>query len=394
MIEPRASASDIGDVAPALIDAEVLVTGGSGFLGRRLVERLALECGAKPRVLVRTHSRIEPLTRIGADRVVLVKGDLGDARSLSEAVQGCRVVFHCAMDRSDRQSNIDGINSLVAACTLHNARLVHVSTIAVYEPLQDGDLDESMPPIHSGLPYSEMKLEVEERVMEAVRMQSLDACIVLPAMVYGPHAKAWTVSPAEQLASGTVVLPDQGEGLCNAVYVDDVCQAMLRAAVVPAARGRRYLISGATPPTWGAFFQGIADALGRPGPRYASAEEIRRGASLRGLKLVLRDPKRLMRVGPLRKLTGWTATRIGPRGRARLERLYGLYQRRLPPPVYVPNAQQLALYRARCRVRIDRAMTELGYRPAYDLARGMQVTAEWLRQTQGAAMSPRARALS
>jgi nucleoside-diphosphate-sugar epimerase len=187
------------------------------------------------------------------------------------------------------------------------------------------------------------------------------------------------VSPAEQLASGTVVLPDEGEGLCNAVYVDDVCQAMLRAAIVPAARGRRYLISGPTPPTWGVFFQGIADALGRPGPRYASTEEIRRGSSLRTFKLLLRDPRRLMRVGPLRKLTGWTATRIGPRGRARLERLYGLYQRRLPPPVHVPNAQQLALYRARCRVRIDRATTELGYRPAYDFARGMQVTAEWLR---------------
>jgi nucleoside-diphosphate-sugar epimerase len=158
---------------------------------------------------------------------------------------------------------------------------------------------------------------------------------------------------------------------------------MIRAAIVPAARGRRYLISGPTPPpTWGAFFQGIADAIGRPGPRFASTEEIARGASFRALKLVLRDPKRLAAVGPLRPLAGWTTRRIGPRGRARLERWYGQYQRRIPAPVYFPNPQQLALYRARCRVRIDRASAELGYRPAYDFARGMQITGEWLRRMQ------------
>jgi nucleoside-diphosphate-sugar epimerase len=284
------------------------------------------------------------------------------------------------MNRGDRQSNINGIDSLVAACIKYSARLVHVSTLAVYEPLRDGDLDETMPLARSGTRYSEMKLEVEERVMAAMRTQSLDACIVVPAMVYGPYGNAWTLAPAKQLASGTVVLPERGEGLCNAVYVDDVCQAMIRAAVVPAARGRRYLISGPAPPTWGAFFKAMAEAIGRPGPRLASTDEIPRGSALRAVKLLLRDPKRLIRSGPLGKLAEWTKTKISPSARARLAHLYNLYQRRLPPPTHMPNAQQLALYRSRCRVRIDRAAAELGYRPAYDLGRGMQVTGEWLRR--------------
>jgi nucleoside-diphosphate-sugar epimerase len=375
-----ACAADIADVAPMLAGARVLVTGGTGFLGGRLVERLVLECGAKARVLLRDHSHIGSLARLELDRIDLVKGELGDAQSLSTAVAGCSVVFHCAMDRSDRQSNINGINSLVAACIKQNARLVHVSTIAVYQPLKDGDLDESMTPVRSGMGYSDMKLDVEEAVMEAVRTQTLDATVVVPTIVYGPYGNAWTLSPAKQLASGTVVLPNNGEGLCNAVYVDDVCQAMIRAAIVPAARGRRYLISGPTPPTWGAFFTGIADAIGRPGPRLASTDEMVRRTWFGSVKLLLRDPKRLMSVGPIRKLAKWAGTRISHSGRARLDHLYNLYQRRLPPPVYMPNTQQLALYSARGRVRIDRAIVELGYRPAYDLTRGMQVTAEWLRR--------------
>lgn len=380
MVDRTPCAPDIADVAPMLAGASVLVTGGTGFIGARLVERLLLECGAKPRVLLRNHSRAASLARLGLDGVVLVKGELGDAQSLSNAVAGCSVVFHCAMDRGDRQSNIEGVDSLAAACIKYHARLVHVSTIAVHEPLQDGDLDESTPPARTGTRYSQMKLEVEDRVMEAVRRQSLDACIVVPTMVYGPRGNAWTLSPAKQLASGIVVLPERGEGLCNAVYVDDVCQAMIRAALVPAARGRRYLISGPSPPTWGAFFSGIADAIGRPGPRLAATEEIPRGSAFRAARLLLQDPKRLMRIAPIGKLAEWTKRRISPRSRAGLERLYNLYQRRLPPPTYMPNAQQLTLYRTRCRVRIDRATAELGYRPAYDFARGMQVTAEWLRR--------------
>jgi nucleoside-diphosphate-sugar epimerase len=385
MFDQTACGADIADVAPMLAGAQVLVTGGSGFLGGRLVERLVLECGSKPRVLLRDQAGLGSLDRIGLDRIVLVKGELGDAQSLSDAVAGCSVVFHCAMDRGDRQSNIDGIDSLMTACMKYHARLIHVSTLAVYEPLQDGDLDESMPPPRSGSHYSEVKLQLENQVMEAVRTQSLDACIVVPALVYGPYGNTWTLSPAKQLASGTVVLPERGEGLCNAVYVDDVCQAMIRAAVVPAARGRRYLISGSVPPTWGAFFKGIADAIGRPGPRLASTDEIPRSSLLRAAMLLLRDPKRLLRVGPIAKLAGWTRTRISAPRRARLERLYNFYQRRLPPPTHMPNAQQLALYRVRCRVRIDRATAELGYRPAYDFARGMQATAEWLRRVIGTA---------
>ncbi len=376
-----APAADIADVAPRLENAHVLVTGGTGFLGGRLVERLLIECGAKPRVLVRDYARAAKLARFGLDRIALVQGELGDSGSLARAVAGCSVVFHCALDRGNRQSNVNGINALVAACLQQKARLVYVSSFAVYEPLKDGDLDESIAPVRSGSRYADTKLQVEELVLEAVRKDGLDASVILPTIVYGPYGKAWTTSPANQLATGTVVLPEKGEGLCNAVYVDDVCQALIRAARMPAARGRRYLISGSEPVTWATFFGSLADAIGRPGPRLVSTDELLSGAAspLRAVRLLLSDPKRITRLGPVRALAEWAKPRISPATKTRLKQLYDVYRRRSSPPVYTPSVQQIALYRSRCRVRIDRAVAELGYGPAYDFVRGMDVTAKWLR---------------
>jgi nucleoside-diphosphate-sugar epimerase len=369
------------DIASRLADAHVLVTGGTGFLGTRLVERLLIECGARPRVLVRNYARAARLARLGLDRVTLVKGELSDEQSLARAVAGCSIVFHCAMDRASQQSNVDATNALISACLRQNARLVHVSSLAVYEPLKDGDLDESLAPVRSGLRYSDAKLEVEELVMEAVRKKALDASVILPTIVYGPYGKAWTSGAANQLTTGTLVLPDHGEGICNVVYVDDVCQAMIRAAATPAALGRRYLISGPAPVSWAALYGGIAEAIGRPGPRLVATDEMtsKGGGPLRTLRSIISDPQRLARVGPIRALAEWAKPRISPTNKARLKQLYALYQRRRVAPVYLPNPQQMALYRSRCTVRIERAVSELGYRPAYDFARGMDITGKWLR---------------
>ena len=369
--------SDLSDVGVSLRGADVLVTGGTGFIGGRLVERLLIECGARPRVLLRDYGRAASLARFGLERIQLVKGGLSDAAALQQAVEGCKVVFHCAYDRGGPKANMAGMEALIGACLKNGARLVHVSTFATYEPLPDGDLTEDMKPVRSGIPYSEIKLDVEE----AVKSRGLDAVIVMPTIVYGPYGKAWTLFPASQLKTGTVLLPESGEGLCNAVHVDDVCQGMIRAAVVPGAKGRRYFLSGSAPVTWGAYFQALADALGRPGPELLASAALDRKTTnpLSALKLLLGDPKRITRWGPVKGLAMWAKTRMTPAQKAKLKQVYGAYRTVAPAPVYTPAAQQMALFKAKCRVLIGRAETELGYRPAYDFARGAKATGEWLK---------------
>jgi nucleoside-diphosphate-sugar epimerase len=82
---------DIADVAATLRGNKVLVTGANGFIGGRLVERLLIECGAQPRVLLRNYSRAARIARFGFDRVEVVIGSLADPASLSRAVEGCSV---------------------------------------------------------------------------------------------------------------------------------------------------------------------------------------------------------------------------------------------------------------------------------------------------------------
>src|SRR4029450_2339418 len=59
-----------------------------------------------------------------------------------------------------------------------------------------------------------------------------------------------------------MTLVDEGRGICNAVYVDDVVSALLLAAVSVRAPGERFLISGPEHPTWAEFFGGFARMLG------------------------------------------------------------------------------------------------------------------------------------
>ena len=364
--------SDLADVASSLKGAQVLVTGGTGFIGGRLVERLLIECNARPRVILRNYARAASLARFGLDRIQLVKSSLADPEAVEHAVRGCSVVFHCAYDYADRASNVTGISTLIRSCIRHRARLVHVSTFGIYEPLPDGDLNEEMTPIRSGIPYSETKLDLEETVMASVRTGDLDAVVVLPTIVYGPYGKAWTWNPAKRMiTSGAPILPAKGEGLCNAVYVDDVCQGMIRAAVTPLARGRRYLLSAAEPVTWAAFYLSLANALGLSGLPTASNVELR--GSETALKLLLGD-RRLTNWGPFR-LTKGILNVVSPSARAKLKVLYGRYV----PRAHMPSPQLIALFKAKCRVVIDRARSELGYQPAYDFERGSRITSEWLR---------------
>lgn len=365
--------ADLADVAPSLRGAPVLVTGGTGFIGARLVERLLIECNARPRVLVRNYARAASLARFGLDRIQLVKAELNDPDAVERAVEGCSAVLHCAWDRTDPRSNVTGINALIQSCIRHGARLVHVSTFGVYEPLPDGNLNEETRPVRSGIPYSDAKLDLEEAVMAAARTGELNAAVVLPTIVYGPYGRAWTVNPARELINaGSVILPANGEGLCNAVYVDDVCQGIIRASVKPAARGRRYLISGAEPITWGAFYQSVAAALGLAGPRPVSNDEI--GRQKTAIKVLLGNRSKVMRWPPI-KLLRAVLTAASPAAKAKLKELYG----RHAPPLRMPPPQQIALFSAKCRVVIERARGELGYRPSYDFKKGSRITSEWLR---------------
>jgi nucleoside-diphosphate-sugar epimerase len=355
----------------------IVVTGGTGFIGGRLVEQLVNQYGVRPLVLVRSTPPGGVLKRIGA-AVEASSTPITDRGAVIAALKGCNVVFHCAYDWVDRAANLHGVRNLIEACLSTGARLVHVSTFAIYQPFPDRRLTEDAPAKRSGSAYSDDKLEIETEIVEAIRSRGLDAVILMPTIVYGANG-GWTREPVRRLLAGTVILPGRGDGFCNAVHVDDVCQALLLAGGVRAAQGRRYFVSANAPVTWRAFFESYAQIVGCPGPRsdsQISAISEPESPSVRArLTRLLTSPMRIVNQSALtRRIANWMLAHLGDKANSWTKRLY---RRQVAP---VAHTLDPAFYGARCHIVIDKIIRELGYAPAYDLERGMAATAAWINE--------------
>jgi nucleoside-diphosphate-sugar epimerase len=248
----------------------VLVTGASGFLGGRLVEMLA-ERGEMVRVLARGSSDLRHLSHL---QIQIVRGDLGDAAALAEAMRGVRVVYHCAACSTDWAplttyiaANVTGTQNVLDAAVSAGSldRFLHVSTTDVYGYPQV-PCDESAPMRDVGLPYNRTKIQGEEAVWRAHREQGLPVTVVRPATIYGPRGKDFVVEIANMLRQRMMLLIDSGRARGGFTYVDNVAAAMMDATASPAAVGCAYNISDGTGTTWREYTNALADALGYKRP--------------------------------------------------------------------------------------------------------------------------------
>lgn len=366
--------------------SKVLITGATGFIGGRLAETL-LEQGVEVRCAVRHFGHATRLARL---QPKFIAADLANPEQMDKAIEGVDYVFHCAHDMRSRAQNMTGLQNIIAACEKHKVRrLVYVSTFSVYEPFPDGIVSEETRDGDRNWLYVRSKLEMEEMVLKAVREKGLPATIVQPTIVYGPFSKPWTNAPAENLIYGTVILPGSGEGLCNAVYIDDLVDGFILSAVHPAAIGERFIMSGPKPVTWGEFFGSMANALGTAPPVYWPAERIAQNNQglMRDIKLVAQNPKRIIQI-----IVRWYPARQALQAGldAMPEPLKGLVMKhyfgsggRRRGEIILPDPQQLNLYKAQPYCDNEKAQRLLGYRPRYDFARGMEPTGRYLEWAYG-----------
>ena len=227
----------------------VLVTGGTGVVGRPIVERLVGE-GAGVRALARSEGSAEALRGLGAEPV---RGDVLDADSLAEAMLGCELVYHaagynafCLRDPARMfEVNVRGSENVVrAAARAGVERVVYTSSAASLGERKGTVGSEDSPHRGSFLSaYERSKFEAERAVLAAAEETGADVVCVNPASVQGPgRATGSTRLLLDYLNGRLKVVVDSTLSL---VDVADCTTGHLLAAA-NGRPGERYVLSGAT----------------------------------------------------------------------------------------------------------------------------------------------------
>lgn len=230
---------------------KVFVTGGTGFIGSHLCRRLGRQ-GAEVTVLRREESNTSLLADLS---VRYHTGDVSDESGLEEAVAGHDCVIHAAADihRGDpgttpeQHINAVGARNVAAAARRQGVRrMVHISSVAAIgiPSRSEAPADENFRfnLEHSDLFYYRSKKIAEDFIQEQIR-QGLDAVIVNPAWVFGPHGDDYRgADMIRKVRQGRLLTPYFMGGLC-AVHVDDVVSGIL-AALDRGRCGERYILGG------------------------------------------------------------------------------------------------------------------------------------------------------
>lgn len=258
-----------GDASRA--DGPVLVTGGTGFLGRRLVERL-LAAGRRVTVLGRT-----PAPDLAGQGVRFVPASLDDARAVAAACAGVATVFHVAAKvgvwgryEDFFRTNVLGTRALLAGCRAHGvARLVYTSTPSVvYNGRDLAGADESLPlTTDCPSPYPLTKAIAEREVL-AASDGALRTVALRPHLIWGvgdPHLVPRVLARAR---AGRLRIVGRGRNRVDMVHVDNAVDAHLLAERAlqagAAAAGRAYFITNGEPVVLWDWINELLRALGEP----------------------------------------------------------------------------------------------------------------------------------
>lgn len=242
---------------------KILVTGGTGFIGSRLAERLYLDEKADVRVMVHSWPKAAWVSRLGVE---LTKTDITNYDEVEKAVEGCEIVFHCVGVGGTREQsmkiNVEGTRNVLKACQKHKVqRIVYLSSVVVHgDKIFDG-MDENTPFESYGDAYADAKIEAEKIFWQLIKEYDLAGSVVRPTYVWGPLSQYYSIDYVQQMKKNTFYLVDKGEHDCNAVYVDNVVDLTLLCAHHPNAVGEAFIATDGEQMKWKEFFAYYASML-------------------------------------------------------------------------------------------------------------------------------------
>jgi nucleoside-diphosphate-sugar epimerase len=322
-------------------DKTILISGIGGFIGLRSAE-IALGQGMKVCGLQHSELKAKKAQQLGAKVIV---GSITNPNTALHACQGVDIVLHAAaLAKEDgslqhfREVNVGGtVNMAKNAKNAGVKTFVHLSSVMVYGFNYPDRVTESGPLRGENNPYCQTKIEAEQALLE-LNSPDFGIIIIRPGDVYGPGSLFWIVRPLLLMRQKLFMLANNGRGVINHVYIDNLIDAIFL-AIEKEAYGEIFNITDGLETSWKEYFSRLAEIAGFPEPRSLPKDEIK-------LLLHLRHQG---------------------------QKLFGKKADILPQTldfITRPHAYSIA-----------KAQSLLSYEPKIDLDEGMRRTQEWLQKT-------------
>jgi nucleoside-diphosphate-sugar epimerase len=312
------------------------VTGGSGFIGGALIERLRRE-GWAVRALARSDRSAARVSELGAEPV---RGDLEDRAALEAGAAGCEVAFHCAAKVDEwgepeefERLNVLGTQNALDACVAAGVRrFVHAGTEAALsagQALVRVDEDAPLRP-DSPMLYAASKAAAEQRV-RAANGDGIETVVIRPRFVWGRGDTTLLPALVELVESGRFRWIGGGRHLTDTTNVTNTVEGLWLGATKAPAGGVYFVTDGAP---------------------VVFREFVRSWLATRGVT----PPEKAI------------PTPVADAAAAIAERAWRLLKRPSPPPL-----TRLAVWVSsrECTLDISRAQRELGYRPVISREQGL-----------------------
>jgi nucleoside-diphosphate-sugar epimerase len=242
------------------LNREIAIIGAGGFVGSSLVESLILSGATRVRAVVRAYRSFAALSRFG-DRVSLVRADAEVPDSIRPALAGCATVINLTTGSPD--GIVQSTKVIYQACREAGVKkFIHVSSAVVFGDVASSSTVDDSPPLENHwMPYARAKAASENWLRRQARSPACQVIVLRPGIVWGvrsPH----TIAIARALLERTAFLVDDGGGVFNAIYIDNLVECLRACDSYPGDASGFYNVADREFVTWRAFYNALGAQVG------------------------------------------------------------------------------------------------------------------------------------
>ena len=364
----------MNQIDKSMVD-KIAILGAGGFVGSRMVEVFHLMQIAEIVPVVR---RVASMARLSRFQLDIAIADGRDSDALVKAIHGCNVVVDCTVGMP-RDIEAGAKALIPAAKAAGIRRVVYLSSASVHGQNPMPGSDETTPlSDRQEMAYNNAKAHAERRLFTDAERYGIELFVLRPSIVFGPRDR-WITTLVEDLEKGTAWLIENGQGICNTIYVDNLIEAV-RCCVIapPKAAGQPYFVGDAEEVSWYDLYQTTASVMGMgmetvhllpipPAP-------VRKLSDVLGEFRARPSTQRLIAAVP-RKIKGFGK---GALAGLRPQSLPNPWQLPSSPPSLSPSREMVLLQQCRHRFSQNRAAQSIGYKPVVSFREGLRRTMAWI----------------